>query len=282
MAVEATRNTELRVRIASRYSTGKMKRYLRPVIAVAVPLALWQLAANMGWINSFLFPAPWAIAKALWVQAGPHGNPPYAVLYSLLHSLWRICAGVGLALVFGTLIGLAIGLTGWGRAIFRPIISIILPVPTLAWTPVLLLVFGIDDRTTITVVFIAASLQIVYNVVAGIDTLNLRVFWVARSMGASRMQIFIKVIVPGIFPYLLTGLRLGVGFAWRALIAAEMLAASSFGLGLMISNAVEYLNMDIIFGGIILIALMGCFFEYVIFGWIEMRTVKRWGVQVER
>jgi NitT/TauT family transport system permease protein len=112
--------------------------------------------------------------------------------------------------------------------------------------------------------------------------LSVRVFWVARSMGASRAQILTKVILPGILPYLITGLRLGIGYAWRALIAAEMLAASSFGLGFMIFDATEYMSMSVIYGGIFLIAILGFVIENVLVGRLEAATVKKWGVQVER
>ncbi len=267
----------------STYRTSEtVMRRIRPILSIGVPLLIWEFTARTGWINNFLFPPPSAIAQAIWLQGGPYGNPPYAVLFHVLRSMVRILAGIGLALAIGCIVGLLIGLTRWGNAIFKPIVSIIVPVPTLAWTPVLLLVFGIDDRTTITVVFIAASLTIIYNVVAGAEMLGARVFWVIQSMGASPWQIFYKLIIPGIFPYLITGLKLGIGFAWRALIAAEMLAASSYGLGFMIFDATQYLSMDIIFGGMLLIALSGYLLEHVILGRVEAVTIKRWGVQVER
>lgn len=256
--------------------------WLRPVIAVASPLLLWELASRLGWINGFLFPAPSTIFNAIAVQAGPEGSPPYAIWLHALRSLYRLLAGVVLAVVVGGLIGMLIGMTRWGRRIFQPIVSAILPVPTLAWTPILLLVFGIDDRTTIAVVFLAASLQIIYNVTAGLDQLSDKVFWVARSMGASRWQCIWRVALPGTLPFLITGIKLGIGFAWRSLIAAEMLAASSFGLGYMIFDAVEYLSMDVIFGGIFLIAVMGYVLENVVLGKLESLTTRRWGVQVER
>jgi ABC-type nitrate/sulfonate/bicarbonate transport system permease component len=267
----------------STYRTSEtVMRRIRPILSIGVPLLIWEFTSRMGWINNFLFPPPSAIAQAIWLQVGPHGNPPHAILFHILRSMVRILAGVSLALAIGCIVGLLIGLTRWGNAIFKPIVSIIVPVPTLAWTPVLLLIFGIDDRTTITVVFIAASLTIIYNVVAGAEMLGARVFWVIQSMGASPWQIFYKLIIPGIFPYLITGLKLGIGFAWRALIAAEMLAASSYGLGFMIFDATQYLSMDIIFGGMLLIALSGYLLEHVILGRVEAVTIKRWGVQVER
>jgi taurine transport system permease protein len=254
----------------------------RPAISIVTVLVLWETAARLGWINSFLFPPPTHVLASLWRQAGPAGDPPYAIVFHVLKSLYRLFAGIGLAVVVGTILGLSVGMTRWGRAVFKPIISFIMPVPTLAWTPVLLLVFGVDDRTTIAVVFIASSFEIIYNVVAGVEMLNVRVLWVAQSMGASRSQTFWKVIVPGILPYLIIGLKLGVGYAWRALIAAEMLAASSYGLGFMIYDASEYMSMDIIYAGMIVISALGYLIENVLIGRLEAVTVQKWGVQVER
>src|SRR5690606_31046804 len=117
-------------------------RFVRPVVAIGTPLLLWELASRFGLISSFLFPPPTEVFLAIWTQAGPDGRPPFAIFIHAGTSMMRIVIGVSLALVVGGVIGLAIGLTNWGRAIFKPIISAIMPVPTLAWTPVLLLVFG--------------------------------------------------------------------------------------------------------------------------------------------
>jgi len=250
--------------------------------AIVVPLLLWELAARLGWINTFLFPPPSQIFATIWAQSGPNGNPPWAIPLHVGRSLFRLLSGLALAIVVGTLVGVAIGMSRTGRAIFSPIISAIMPVPTLAWTPVLLLAVGIDDRTTILVVFIAASFEIIYTIVSGIEMMNVKLFWVARSMGATRSQIFWRVIIPGILPYLITGMRLGTGYAWRALIAAEMLAASSFGLGFMIFDASEYMSMDVIYGGVMLIAVLGYLLENVLIGRLEAATTEKWGVQVER
>jgi taurine transport system permease protein len=256
--------------------------WLRPVISISFVFLLWELAATLGWINKVLIPPPSAIFSNMWIQGGPNGSPPYALWAHAGKSLYRILMGIFLAVFIGGAIGLLIGLTKWGKRIFQPLVSAVLPIPTLAWTPVLLLIFGIDDKTTITVVFLAASLQIIYNMAAGLDALSDKAFWVAQSMGASRLKCVWVVAIPGSFPFLITGIKLGIGFAWRSLVAAEMLAASSFGLGFMIYDAVEYLNMDAIFSGILMIAIMGYVLENIIMGKIEDLTIKRWGVQVER
>lgn len=264
------------------FSWRRHANWMRPIISIGGLLLLWELAAAADLINKALIPPPSAVFLNMLLLAGPDGHPPYALWGHAGKSLYRILMGMGFAIVIGSVIGLLIGMTRWGRLIFQPIVSAMLPIPTLAWTPILLLVFGIDDKTTITVVFLAASFQIVYNVTAGLHALSDKPFWVAQSMGASRLRCVWIVALPGIFPFLITGIKLGIGFAWRSLIAAEMLAASSFGLGFMIFDAVEYLSMDTIFGGILMIAAMGFLLENVIMGKVESVTTKRWGVQVER
>ncbi|MGB0083889.1 MAG: ABC transporter permease [Rhodomicrobiaceae bacterium] len=265
----------------SRSVSARAMAVLRPIISIGVPLLLWEAAARAGWINTFLFPPPSAIALTLWNDLGFGGKPGKLPLHIAL-SLYRLLSGMVLAVFVGTLVGVAIGMTAWGRAIFKPIISAMMPIPTLAWTPILLLITGIDNKTTIIIVFIAALFEVVYNIVAGIEMMNVRVFWVARSMGASKYQIFWKVIIPGILPYLITGIRLGSGYAWRALIAAEMLAASSYGLGFMIFDASEYMSMTEIYAGLAVIAVLGYLIENILIGRLEAATVERWGVQVER
>ena len=256
-------------------------RYLRPIIAIGIPLVLWELLARSELINTFLFPAPSAIVLTLWDNLGfkgGHGD----VVNHVLFSLYRLLAGVALATVAGTLIGILMGMTSWGKAIFKPLVSLFMPIPTLAWTPILLLLIGIDNKTTILIVFIAASFEVILNVVSGLENMNVKLFWVARSMGASRVQIFFRVIIPGILPYLITGIKLGTGYAWRALIAGEMLAASSYGLGFMIYEASEFMDMKTIYGGLIVIALLGYIIENLFMGRLAAATVEKWGVQVER
>lgn len=256
-------------------------RFFVPLISLGVPLLIWEFLARSGAINDFLFPPPSAIFASIWSKSGLQFET--GVLYSHVYSsMYRLMAGLALATVLGTLIGILIGMTQWGRFLFKPLLSLFMPVPTLAWTPILLLLMGVDNKTTIFIVFIAASFEIILNVIAGIENMNVKVFWVARSMGASRLQIFFKVIIPGILPYLITGVKLGSGYAWRALIAAEMLAASSFGLGFMIYEASEFMDMTTIYAGLIMIAALGFFIENILMGALEERTVGKWGVQVER
>jgi NitT/TauT family transport system permease protein len=262
-------------------SSSFFDRFMVPIIALGIPLLMWEVLSRGGFISTFLFPAPTEIIGTLWSQRG--WDDSHKSLYGHVYaSLMRLLIGLGLATVLGTIIGILIGLTHWGRFLFQPIISMFMPVPTLAWTPILLLLIGIDNKTTILIVFIAASFEVILTVVAGIENMNVKQFWVARSMGASKSQIFFKVIIPGIFPYLITGVKLGSGYAWRALIAAEMLAASSFGLGFMIFEASEYMDMKTIYGGLFLIAIFGYFIENVLLGRLEKNTVGKWGVQVER
>ena len=254
---------------------------LRGVLLIGVLAACWEVAADTRLISPFLFPAPSAIFNSIqggFGFAGGNGTLGWHILLSL----YRLLTGLALATVFGMLIGVAIGTVKAARLVLSPILSALMPIPTLAWTPILLLITGVDNATTIIIVFVAALFEIVYNVVTAVESTNVRLFWVAQSMGALRAQVFWKVILPATLPYLITGIKLASGYAWRALIAAEMLAASSYGLGFMIYDASEYMNMTDIYAGLVVIAILGFLLENVLLGWIEEATVLKWGVQVER
>lgn len=263
----------------SRLSAGVLR--LRGLILIAGLIACWEIATDAGWINAFLFPAPSAIFMTILEGFGLAGGNG-TLGWHILLSLYRLLTGLALATVIGTLIGVVIGTMKGARLVLSPILSALMPIPTLAWTPILLLITGVDNTTTIIIVFVASLFEIVYNVVTAVESMNVRVFWVAQSMGASRTQIFWKVILPATLPYLITGIKLASGYAWRALIAAEMLAASSYGLGFMIYDASEYMNMTDIYAGLVVIAILGFVLENVALGWLEAATVLKWGVQVDR
>ena len=252
-----------------------------PIIAIGLPLLAWELLSAIYPSGSFLFPAPSSIARLIWSQLS-FDNQNGELIGHVGYSLLRLLVGVALATIVGTIIGALIGFTQWGRMILRPLLSLFMPVPALAWTPIFLLLIGIDNRTTILIVLIAASFEIIVNVASGIDNMNRRLLWVADSMGATNMQKLTKVIIPGILPYLITGVKLGTGFAWRSLIAAEMLAAGSYGLGFMIYRASELLDMKTIYAGLVIIAFLGYVIENVLIGRVEAATTERWGIQVER
>lgn len=153
-----------------------------------------------------------------------------------------------------------------------------MPVPSLAWAPVFILWFGLGNTATILIVFYAATFPMLLNTWTGVRAVNPLWLRAAGAMGARGAQLFRKVIVPGTAPFVIAGLRLAFQRAWIAVVGAEMLAASDYGLGWVIFDAKEFLNADVMLASLAVIGAIGFAFERLAFGSLERVTVVRWGM----
>ena len=136
-----------------------------------------------------------------------------------------------------------------------PLVSIGAPIPGIAYAPLFLLWFGLGNRSAVLLVAFVSAFPIIFNTWTGVKAV--KEIWVrsAQAMGADDRRLFVKVIVPGALPYILTGLRLGLAQAWRILVGVEMLAAVPWGLGWMIFGAREFLNTDVMLAGVVVIGV---------------------------
>jgi len=153
-----------------------------------------------------------------------------------------------------------------------------MPIPSLAWVPLLILWFGIGEMTTILVVTYAATFPVIYNVWTGVRAVNPLWIRAGFAMGASQRQLFRNVVLPGMSPALFTGIRLAFGRAWIAVIGGEMLANPSAGLGRLIFDSREFLDSEVMMASLVAIGVVGLLFERVVFQLVENRTVARWGM----
>src|SRR5712671_3393755 len=162
--------------------------------------------------------------------------------------------------------------------IFLPLVSIGAPIPGIAYAPLFLLWFGLGNFSTVLLVGFVSAFPIIFNTWTGVKAV--KEIWVrsAQAMGADQRRLFVKVILPGALPYILTGLRLGLAQAWRILVGVEMLAAVPWGLGWLIFGAREFLNTDVMLAGIVVIAAIGLALEKLVFARLEKFTVVRWGM----
>lgn len=261
-------------------STSRQVRRFLWLLPAAALLLLWQGLAGAGWLNPALLPSPWAIFHALARGFSPGGDESYRLLKDLGASLWRLGLGVALALLVGLPLGLLMGVSRPVRTFCHPLLSVLMPVPAIVWTPLLMLFLGLDTRPIVVTVALGAIFPIAYNTLLGVQRVPRQQLWVMRSVGGGAWWEFGGVLLPGALPYILTGTKTGVGYGWRALVAAEMIAASSRGLGYTIFYAREYMFTDVIFAGILLIALAGLTIERGVLGAVERLTVERWGVHL--
>ncbi len=159
-----------------------------------------------------------------------------------------------------------------------PLASALMPIPSLAWVPVFILWFGLGNTVAILIVFYAALFPMLLNAWSGVRAVNPLWLRAAGAMGADERALFWKVIIPGASPFIITGLRQAFLRAWIAVVGAEMLAASDWGLGWVIFDAKEFLNADVMLAALAVIGAIGFVFERLIFGSIERATVMRWGM----
>lgn len=249
--------------------------FLLPIIAV---LIIWELLVDTGLIRAASLPSPLMIVQTLVRLLVPEP----IILIHLYKSAYRLVIGFALGASLGVALGVLIGSVQIINKILSPIISFLIAIPTIAWVPVLLITFGIGDITIITAIFLGCFFPVVYNTAEGIRGINKQLIWASEIMGASRLATFVRIQLPGALVSILTGLKLGTGYSWRALVGAEMLAATDWGLGFMIYAARSFYDIKAMFLGLALIAVGGLIMDRVIMDPAERRTVERWGVVVKR
>lgn len=248
-------------------------RFIGPILTLAL---IWEALARLQLVSSVLFPPPSRVVATVIQMAGPQGG--YILWSHMALSLYRLGVGFLLAAAVAVPFGTLVGMSPRAHAFFSPILSILIPIPSLAWVPIAILWLGIGNATPIFIVFFTAIFPIIYNAAMGVRSVDQKHLWAARIMGANTRQLFFGVILPAGLGHLITGLKLGLSSGWRALVAAEMLAATAYGLGLMIFEARTFLQVEVMYGGIFVLAILGFLLENLLFGTLEVRTLQRWGL----
>lgn len=161
--------------------------------------------------------------------------------------------GASGCVIIGIPVGIAMGLSPTVRGILDPLIELYRPVPPLAYLPLMVIWFGIGETSKILLIYLAIFAPVAMSALAGVKSAQQVRIRAAQSLGASRTQVLLFVILPGALPEILTGLRIGLGVGWSTLVAAELIAATH-GLGFMVQSAGEFLATDVVLAGIAVIA----------------------------
>jgi NitT/TauT family transport system permease protein len=247
-----------------------LRRGLTSIIVVA---ALYEAVARSGYFAPALMPTLGTVAHTLlaMVLDGTMFGHAAATLY-------RVLLGFGLAVAAGLPLGVLMGRYHPVEHFVLPLASALMPIPSLAWIPVFILWFGLGDTVTILIVFYAALFPMLLNTWSGVRAVNPIWLRAAGAMGANEHALFWKVIIPGASPFIVAGLRQSFLRSWIAVIGAEMLAASNWGLGWVIFDAKQFLNADVMLASIVVIGLIGFATERLVFGSLERATIYRWGM----
>jgi NitT/TauT family transport system permease protein len=238
--------------------------------------AIWEAIAWAGVFPHRLFP-PLEDVAASFVSLTISGILPHHAIDTVI----RLLAGFALAAIDGVTIGIAMGRSRLAEDILLPLVSITAPIPGIAYAPLFLLWFGLGNVSAVLLVGFVSMFAVIFNTWSGVKAV--KEIWLrsAQAMGADDRRMFLKVIIPGALPFILTGLRLGLAQAWRILVAVEMLAAVPWGLGWLIFGAREFLNTDVMLAGIAVIAAIGLALEKLVFQKLENYTIVRWGMMTQ-
>jgi ABC-type nitrate/sulfonate/bicarbonate transport system permease component len=211
----------------------------------------WQIASTTVPGLSIQLPAPTDVLSAA-VELFQKGSLQNDILASLRR--------VGTAVFFASLIGFPLGALLGGSRHFAlpvaPVVNFLRPIPPLAWIPLSILWFGIGDLQNEFIIFLAAVFPIVTNTAEGVRDVDTRLIRAARTLGANGPAVVFTVILPAALPSMFVGLRVGIGIAWMALVAGELVAATS-GLGFLISQGRLLFRSDYIVVGMVAIGLIG-------------------------
>jgi NitT/TauT family transport system permease protein len=234
---------------------------------------VWEVFARSGLFSTALTPSLVDVGAALGQQVASG-----RIFLHIGYTLWRIVIGLGLACLVGIPIGMLMGRFRFAERFVLPLVSVLSPIPSLAWVPVFILWFGLGDAAAIALVFYAATFPVILNTWTGVRSVSRLWVRAAQAMGADGRTLFVKVVLPAALPLVIAGLRQAFARSWIAVVGGEMIAATTWGLGFVIFDAKEYLNTDVMLGTLFVIGMLGLGFERLVFQALERRSVGRWGM----
>jgi ABC-type nitrate/sulfonate/bicarbonate transport system permease component len=231
--------------------SAKTRERLLYLISPIALLAVWQILLMLGFGDRRFVPAPSDIAVRF-VRLAASGELETHVAVTL----WRVFAGFFIGAIPAIAVGMLMAMFRPVRIFFDPLIAAIFPIPKVALMPLLLLAFGFGDASKIALVAIAVFFPVIVNTYAGASNIE-KIYWdVARNYGASQTVLFTRVVFFGALPMIFAGLRIALAVSFIVLVAAEFVASKN-GIGYLIWNSWELLQVDIMFVGIVTIGILG-------------------------
>ena len=234
-----------------------------PLLVAALFLLAWDLSVRLSGSN--IFPKPLDVLRGI-VELARKG----LLLKYIVASLFRVTVGFAGAVIVGVPVGL---LLGWFNRLFfafNPMIQVLRPISPIAWIPVAILWFGVDDKAPVFLIFLSSVFPITVSAMAAVQNIQPVYIRAARNFGLGQMELFRRVIFPATLPQVLTGIRIALGVAWLVVVAAEMIAVNS-GLGYLIIDARNAgKRYDLVVAGMLLIGVIGLLLD------TAMRRVELW------
>jgi len=236
--------------MARRSSWLPGKRTLLGLCSFGTVLAVYSIVSNLPDANQVITPPPQAILATL-----AEGVADGTLFSAIFASLGRVLVGYALGCTAAIVLGV---LMGWFRTfeyLVDPLVEAIRPIPPLAYIPLVIIWVGIDERSRILVIFLAAFLTCIVNTITGIKQVPRVFVEAAQTLGASQMRLFLTVAIPSALPYIFAGLRVALASSWTTLVAAELVAAQD-GLGWLLQNGRRFLRTDVVMAGVVVIGVL--------------------------
>ncbi|MDR2056370.1 MAG: ABC transporter permease [Desulfovibrio sp.] len=209
--------------------------------------------------------SPLQVGAAFWELCAVGLPPGYLLPMHTLYSLSKVLAGVLLAVLLGCPLGLALGASRGIQMALMPLIDFIRPIPPLAWILLAIIWFGIGFGSAVFLIFLGAFFPIVLGTCSGVRGVDPLLVDAVRTLGGNRRDIWLKVLLPGAMPSLLTGIKVGTGIGWMTLVAAEFTGVrQGYGLGYMIMSARDLQRLDAVVAGMVGIGMVGLALEWML------------------
>jgi len=260
----------------SEISGSSQKRYLKPslfwnirgdipswlgvclsVVALAIPLAAWAVVSYAGWVSPMFLPTPTAVFRA-GIEMFSGSDP---LVRDIFASCARVLAGFVVAASVGVPVGILMGTFPTMDSLFAPIVGTVRYMPVMAFVPLIVIWVGLGEASKTTIIFLGIVLYNAIMVADAVKFIPKESIDVAYTLGADRLQVLRKVILPATFPNVLDTLRVNISGAWNFLVVAELVAAQN-GLGFRIVQAQRFLQTEKVLFCIALIGLIGLIIDY--------------------
>ncbi|HEY1090975.1 MAG TPA: ABC transporter permease [Burkholderiaceae bacterium] len=249
------------------FSSENLKKTLPPLAVIALLIGLWWWAVARS--ESPIFPTPWQVLTGT-LELAEDGT----LWEHITSSLFRVGVGFGLAALVGIPLGLWMGWVTPAYRTLNPIFQMLRPISPIAWIPLAILWFGMDDVSPIFLIFISSVFPLIVQTTSGVHTIERRYLRAAANFGVSRQVLFRQVVIPAVLPEIIIGMRIGIGVAWLVVVAAEMIALRS-GLGYLIMDSRNAGNRyDLVIASMVIIGLIGLLLDGATRLLERLKTVK--------
>lgn len=252
--------------MAKKYTAGRIAFYVGII-------AVWQIVAVAEIWPSNIFPSPYEVAEDL-----AYGAADGSLFYGTATSMLRLSVGLAIAIGGGIVLGIFMARMEVVNQTIGSLVLGLQSIPSIAWVPIAILWFGLNDGGIIFVVAVGAMFAVTINTYTGVKNIDPHYIEAARNMGAKGIQLVTNVLIPAAFPYMISGFKQGWAFAWRGVIGAELLF-SYLGLGFLLHAGRSLNDVSQVIAIMLVIMGIGLVIDGVVFKRLESNVMSRWGLR---